>query len=88
MIFLEYVFLQEFGSTGELRIEISLFRNGFLQHVILSGCTGEDIQQYADIGRTGRFVQTDTDLSGLEVTQVYLAFQCDLAERIDGYLFR
>jgi len=88
MIFFEYVFLQEFGSTGEFRIEISFLRNGFFQHVVLSGCPCEDIQQYADIGRSGRFVQADADLSGIEVTQVHLTFQCDLAECIDGYMFR
>ena len=88
MIFLEYVFLQEFGSTGEFRVEIRLFRNSFFQHVILSGCSGENIQQYAEIGRSGCLVQADADLSGFEITQVHLAFQCDLAEGIDGYMFR
>ena len=86
MIFFEYVFLQEFGSTGEFRIEISFLRNGFFQHVVLSGCPCEDIQQYADIGRSGRFVQADADLSGIEVTQVHLALQGDLTQRVHRHV--
>ena len=82
MIFFEYIFLKEVGSTDEFLIEISLFRDGFFQHIVFSGSTGEDIQQYAYIGRLCCFVNTDAYLAAFEVAKVHLAFQSDFTQCI------
>ena len=47
-----------------------------------SGSTGEDIQQYAYIGRLCCFVNTDAYLATFEVAKVHFAFQSDFTQCI------
>ena len=89
MILGEEFLLHELGGAHELLIEVATAVDVVhIGGVRLACHTGKHLQQHGQRLGLRRLVKADTHVTVLEVAQVDVALQCDLAQRLDLYALR